>query len=106
MAASSSSATPPRQDVCVVTGANSGIGRATAVHLAGCGYTVFGTVRSLSKADKLNTAAEAAGVMVHLVELDIASSDSVTAGFAAIVEEAGPVDHLVNNAGVGGNGTV
>ena len=89
-----------------MTGANSGIGRATAVHLAESGYTVFGTVRSLSKADKLNTAAAAAGVVVELVELDIADDASVRAGFEAILQRVGRVDHLVNNAGVGGNGVV
>ena len=90
----------------MVTGANSGIGRATALHLAGSGYTVFGTVRSVAKAEKLNAAAAAAGVTVRLVELDIASDASVRAGFAPIFEEAGRIDHLVNNAGVGGNGVV
>jgi len=89
-----------------VTGANSGIGRATAVHLAESGYTVWGTIRSRSKADKLNTAAAAAGVMVELVELDIADDESVCAGFAEILDRSGRVDHLVNNAGVGGNGVV
>ena len=77
MSASSSTDGSPEPQVCVVTGANSGIGRATAVHLAESGYTVFGTVRSRSKADKLNTAAAAAGVMVELVELDIADDESV-----------------------------
>ena len=89
-----------------MTGANSGIGRATAVHLAESGYTVWGTIRSRSKADKLNTAAAAAGVIVELVELDIADDESVRAGFAEILDRSGRVDHLVNNAGVGGNGVV
>jgi NAD(P)-dependent dehydrogenase (short-subunit alcohol dehydrogenase family) len=89
-----------------VTGANSGIGRATAVHLAESGYAVVGTVRSRAKAGKLNAAAEAAGVTVDLVEIDIADDESVHAGFAEILERAGRVDHLVNNAGVGGNGVV
>jgi NAD(P)-dependent dehydrogenase (short-subunit alcohol dehydrogenase family) len=106
MSASSSTDGFPEPQVCVVTGANSGIGRATAVFLAQCGYTVFGTVRSRSKADKLNTAAAAAGVMVDLVELDIADDRSVHDGFAEIFDRAGRVDHLVNNAGVGGNGVV
>ena len=90
----------------MVTGANSGIGRATAVHLAASGHTVVGTVRAKSKADKLLAAADAAGATVDLVELDIASDDSVAAGFAEVFARHGRVDHLVNNAGVGGNGVV
>lgn len=92
--------------VTVVTGANSGIGRATALHLAAAGHTVFGTVRSVSKADKLNAAAAEAGVQVELIELDIASDESVRDGFAEILGRAGRVDHLVNNAGIGGNGVI
>ncbi len=93
----------PDQPVTVVTGANSGIGRATAMHLAGAGHHVVGTVRSLDKADKLLAKAEAAGVNVALVEADIADDDSVRDGFAEIMSTAGRVDHLINNAGVGGN---
>jgi len=96
----------PEAPVTVVTGANSGIGRATALHLANAGHRVFGTVRALDRAAKLTAAAEAAGVHVELVELDIADDESVRDGFARILAAAGRVDHLVNNAGVGGNGVV
>jgi short-subunit dehydrogenase len=106
MSASSPVDGPSDPQVCVVTGANSGIGRATAIHLAESGYSVFGTVRAVAKADKLNSAAAAAGVVVEVVELDIGDDTSVSAGFAAILERVGRVDHLVNNAGVGGNGVV
>ena len=92
--------------ISVVTGANSGIGRATAIHLAAQGHTVFGTVRSLDKAAKLHAMSEAAGVEVQLVELDVADDQSVRDGFARILEQTdGVVDVLVNNAGVGGNAT-
>ena len=91
------------QPVAVVTGANSGIGRATAIHLAKQGSRVFGTVRSVGKADKLNAMADAAGATIELVELDIADDASVRDGFERILATAGRVDHLVNNAGVGGN---
>lgn len=95
---------PAVPTVSVVTGANSGIGRATAIHLAAQGHTVFGTVRSISKAGKLEAMAADAGVHVELVELDIADDDSVRAGFARILDATGGrVDVLVNNAGVGGN---
>jgi len=90
--------------ISVVTGANSGIGRATALHLAAQGHTVYGTVRSVSKAGKLQAAAEQMGVAVNLVELDIADDQSVHDGFAEILAATdGVVDVLVNNAGVGGN---
>ena len=90
--------------VTVVTGANSGIGRATAIHLAANGHTVYGTVRAMAKAEKVLSMAAQAGVEVHLVELDVADDDSVRRGFDQILDAAGRVDHLVNNAGVGGNG--
>lgn len=91
------------QQVTVVTGANSGIGRATAIHLASIGHRVVGTIRSAGKAEKLNAMADEAGVSVELAELDVADDDSVRDGFADILGRTGRVDHLVNNAGVGGN---
>ena len=88
----------------VVTGANSGIGRATAIHLAQQGHTVFGTVRSVDKAAKLQAMSAEAGVEITLVELDVADDESVCVGFEHIFEATdGQVDVLVNNAGVGGN---
>lgn len=90
--------------ITVVTGANSGIGRATAIHLAQQGHAVYGTVRSVDKATKLRAMSAEAGVDVNLVELDVADDDSVRAGFAQILDETnGHVDVLVNNAGIGGN---
>ncbi len=90
--------------ISVVTGANSGIGRATAIHLASQGHVVYGTVRSLDRAGKLLAMSAAAGVEVNLVELDVASDESVGAGFARILKDTGGVvDVLVNNAGIGGN---
>ena len=96
----------PSAPVTVVTGANSGIGRATAIHLAGAGHRVVGTVRATGKAEKLRAMSDAAGVSVELVELDVADDDSVRAGFEEIHSLTGRVDHLVNNAGVGGNAVV
>jgi len=89
--------------VSVVTGANSGIGRATALHLAAQGHVVYGTLRSVDKAGKLRTMATDAGVEVNLVELDVGDDQSVRNGFARILDEVARVDVLVNNAGVGGN---
>jgi NAD(P)-dependent dehydrogenase (short-subunit alcohol dehydrogenase family) len=93
-------------NVTVVTGANSGIGRATALHLAERGDLVYGTVRDKAKASKLLAMAEERGVEVLLVELDIADDGSVRDGMAEILGATGRVDVLVNNAGVGGTGVV
>jgi len=89
----------------VVTGVNSGIGRATTLAFAQAGYRVFGTVRGLAKADKLLAKAVSINVAdrIHLVEMDVADSASVTEGFAKIYAATDTVDVLVNNAGVGGN---
>ena len=92
--------------VAVVTGANSGIGRATALHLAQQGYHVFGTVRSLDKANKLQARANELGVTVELIEMDVADDASVQRGFADIFLATDRIDVLVNNAGIGGNGVV
>jgi NAD(P)-dependent dehydrogenase (short-subunit alcohol dehydrogenase family) len=89
--------------VSVVTGANSGIGRATALHLASIGHEVYGTVRDVAKADKLMGMAKAQGVEMNLVTVDVADDQSVKTGIAEILKNAGRVDVLVNNAGVGGN---
>lgn len=91
--------------VAVVTGANSGIGRATALAFAEAGYRVFGTVRALDKAEKLMAKATASGVAerLTLVEMDVADSPSVTEAFGRIFAATSDVDVLVNNAGVGGN---
>src|SRR5262245_1972324 len=92
--------------VAVVTGANSGIGRAVALHLAAQGMTVYATVRSRDKAAKLLALSADAGVTIELVELDVADDESVHAGLAPVLDETGGVDVLVNNAGIGGNGVV
>ena len=92
--------------VSLLTGTNSGIGRSTAVLLAQRGHDVFATMRSPKKAGKLLQMADAAGVTVHVIELDVNSDESVRRGVAEVVERAGQIDVLVNNAGVGYNATI
>ncbi len=89
--------------VALVTGSNSGIGRATAIHLARQGFDVYASMRNLDKADKLLAAVADAGTSVQLVQLDVGDDASVTRGVGEVLERAGQVDVLVNNAGVGGN---
>lgn len=85
----------------VVTGTSSGIGFATALHLARHGYRVFAGMRNLAKAGALEEAAAAESLPVTVAQLDICDAKSVADAFATIAG-AGPVDLLVNNAGIGG----
>jgi NAD(P)-dependent dehydrogenase (short-subunit alcohol dehydrogenase family) len=88
-------------EVAVVTGTSSGIGYATSLHLARNGYKVFAGMRNMSKADPLREAASAEDLSVEVVELDVTDSTSVRGAFDTIGVE-GPVEVLVNNAGIGG----
>lgn len=92
--------------VIVVTGANTGIGRAAALHLATQGHVVHGAMRDLGKGDKLADLADAAGVVVHPVQLDVSDDDSVRDGIGDVLEREGRIDVLVNNAGLGLNAVV
>ena len=92
--------------VTVVTGADSGIGRATTLHLASVGHRVVGTVLASANTEKLFNLASEAGVTIDLVEMDISEDDSVRLGFERIFELTDRIDVLVNNAGVGGNAAV
>ena len=85
-------------ETAVVTGTSTGIGFATTLHLARNGYRVFAGMRNLAKADPLRAAAAEAKLPIEVISIDVTSADSVTKAFAPI----GPVDVLVNNAGIGG----
>ena len=77
--------------VVLVTGVSSGIGRATAQLFARRGCRVFGTVRSTGKAEVL------AGV--ERVEMDVRDEASVLRAVQDVIDKAGRIDVLVNNAG-------
>jgi NAD(P)-dependent dehydrogenase (short-subunit alcohol dehydrogenase family) len=84
----------------LITGASSGIGRATALRLAESGWRVFASVRK--EADGRRLAAEARG-RLEPVRLDVTDRGSI-AEAAAHIEAAlggGGLDALLNNAGVG-----
>jgi NAD(P)-dependent dehydrogenase (short-subunit alcohol dehydrogenase family) len=91
----------------VVTGANSGIGLATAIELAGAGYDVLGTVRSTTKADAVRQRAQDKGVEVRTVVCDVGDEESTWTGFAEIddLTDGGPWA-VVNNAGFAQAGAV
>ena len=94
------------QQSVVVTGANSGIGRSTALLLASNGYKVFATMRSLSRGEKLRSLAAKLQLDITEVELDVADDDSVREGFTEILGQCERVDILINNAGIGSNAAI
>lgn len=90
----------------VVTGANSGIGLATALRLAADGYEVFAGSRRQEGLDAIEVAASQAGATsVTPIAIDVTDDASVTDAFAQILA-AGSVSVLVNNAGVTGASSV
>ena len=87
--------------IAVVTGTSTGIGFETTLHLARNGYRVFAGMRNTAKAQPLIDAAAAESLPVEIVQMDVTSSESVTAAFA-MIHQTGDVSLLVNNAGIGG----
>jgi NAD(P)-dependent dehydrogenase (short-subunit alcohol dehydrogenase family) len=79
----------------VVTGASTGIGRATVTELVSAGFHVFATVRREQDADGLRR--QFPEVVTPLI-MDLLDENSVSAA-AEVVESAGPLFGLVNNAG-------
>ena len=90
-----------RDETVLVTGASSGIGRATALYLAARGYSVIGTSRSMARLAELQTEASKSGLSFTAVELDINSDEDVDKVLPRLMEEFGAIDVLVNNAGYG-----
>jgi NAD(P)-dependent dehydrogenase (short-subunit alcohol dehydrogenase family) len=88
-------------EIAVVTGTSTGIGFATSLHLARHGYRVFAGMRNLGKAEPLRAAAAKASLPVEVIPLDVTSTASVDRALET-VSAHGPVDVLVNNAGIGG----
>ena len=88
--------------VALVTGAGSGIGRATALRLLEHGYSVVLTGRRQAPLDELADEARQRGADALAVACDVSDAASVTALFDAIRQRYGRLDVLFNNAGRGG----
>src|SRR5687768_16342557 len=78
--------------IALVTGASSGIGRASALALANAGYRVFGTSRKA-------VAAPADGST--MLVCDVTDEASVEGAVGEVLKRAGGIDLLVHNAGIG-----
>jgi len=85
--------------VVVVTGASSGIGKATAWKLAEAGATVITIARNKEQLDEVVAEFDAAGLKLHAYVGDLADMASAEAVTQQILAEHGAVDVLINNAG-------
>lgn len=86
--------------ICLVTGASSGIGLATAVELLRAGYTVYGAARHVEKMRPL----EAMGGRV--IAMDLTSESGLVKAVNTVIEEQKRIDILVNNAGAALPGSI
>jgi len=84
--------------VVLVTGASSGLGKSIAFHLHKLGYTVYGTSRNPEQYSET--------FPFTLVQLDVTKKDSITQLIQTLKEKEHRIDVLINNAGVGITGPV
>jgi NADP-dependent 3-hydroxy acid dehydrogenase YdfG len=83
-----------RQQIVLVTGCSTGIGRALARELRASGHRPFATAR------RLESIADLASEGIDTVQLDVTDSTSIGAAVQTIVDRVGRIDVLVNNAGI------
>lgn len=84
----------------IITGAGGGFGLLISKALVEAGHTVIGTMRDMSGRNQAN-AATLQGLGASVIEMDVTNDASVEKAMAAAIKEAGSVDVLINNAGVG-----
>lgn len=85
----------------LITGAGTGIGKLTAQALARAGHTVFASMRNTQseQADELRTLATEEGLDLRTVGLDVQSEQSARDAVATVLEQAGHLDVVIQNAG-------
>ena len=89
------------QKVSLVTGSSSGIGLEAALALAKDGYHTFASMRDTSKAGELENAAKKENLPIEVIDLDVDKEESIVSAIKKVMDSAGRLDVLVNNAGYG-----
>jgi NAD(P)-dependent dehydrogenase (short-subunit alcohol dehydrogenase family) len=89
----------------LITGCSKGIGLETALSFGRAGYQVHATMRNPSQSPALVEAAAREKLSITISTMDVDSDTSVSDALAAILK-SGPIDVLVNNAGIEGVGPV
>ncbi len=91
-----------KDSVVVVTGCTSGLGRVTASQLVDKGAHVFGLARRAERLREMTTQSKA----FTGIECDVTDETSVERAFKEVVDQAGRIDALINNAGLGRFGNI
>ncbi len=90
-----------RQQRALITGASSGIGKETALAFAKAGINLVLIGRDQQKLATVAAMAADLGVSAQAYPLDLADIPEVAPNIAKIAQESGPIDILINNAGMG-----
>ena len=90
-----------RNKTALVTGCSSGIGYSTCLLLARNNFKVYGTVRNLSKAKKIQEVIDKEKIPLKIILLDVNDSESIHNAIRDILYDSGKIDVLINNAGYG-----
>jgi len=90
-----------KPQTALITGATEGIGRAIAFTLGHAGYRVGVCARTPAKVQATVESLRAAGITAAGAPADVGEESSVRAMVAGVATQLGPIDVLVNNAGVG-----
>src|ERR1700749_2583995 len=85
----------------LVTGGTDGLGRAAVLLFAERGYRVFAAGRSAEKRSELDRVATEKKLPIETGEMDVTDDGSVQQAVKSVLQKAGTLDVLVNNAGVG-----
>jgi NAD(P)-dependent dehydrogenase (short-subunit alcohol dehydrogenase family) len=90
----------------LITGTSTGIGLATALAFGRAGHTVAATMRNPQRAPELADAAAREKLPITVSTMDVDGDGSVSEAVGRIVRDIGPIDVLVNNAGIDRSGSV
>ena len=90
-----------RNKTALVTGCSSGIGYSTCLLLARNNFKVYGTVRNLSKAKKIQEVIDKEKIPLKIILLDVNDSESIQNAIRDILYDSRKIDVLINNAGYG-----
>lgn len=90
----------------IITGTSKGIGLETVLAFARAGYKVFATMRNTEMATDLKQKIKEESLAITIAAMDVDSDESVKNSIEAILKDNGPIDVLINNAGIERHGSI